>query len=184
MVSIDQNSVTFRLRNGDTQALEEIYWEYCEDLHGLALHYLRDEQLAEDAVQDVFLNIWNNRRDLDTELSLSGFLFTSLKNHVLNMMKIHKRRILRQYEYTGINKPNDQNPDDALIISDYKSALNRGLQKLPPTKRHVYELKIFGGFKNDEIANHLGISVNTVKSHYSLAKKSIKHFILTRDNLP
>lgn len=184
MASIDQNNITLRLQNGDTQALEEIYWEYCKGMHGLALQYLRDEQLAEDAVHDVFLNIWNNRRDLDTNLSLRGFLFTSLKNHVLNMMKIHRRRILRQYEYTGINKPNDHYPDDTLIISDYKSALNRGLQKLPPTKRHVYELKIFGGFKNDEIANQLGISVNTVKSHYSLAKKSIKHFILTHDNLP
>src|SRR5690625_699801 len=83
------------LKKCDKLAFEAIYKKYYEPLFLLGRCYLKDPQLAEDAVQDVFSKLWLNRSDIDSSKSLQGFLFTSLRNHVLNMVKIKKRRIFQ-----------------------------------------------------------------------------------------
>ncbi|MEX0647685.1 MAG: RNA polymerase sigma-70 factor [Balneolaceae bacterium] len=181
---MDKKNIVIRIRNGDKEAFEEAYWQYSDTLHRLALRFLKDDQLAEDAVQDLFINLWNDRKKLDQEKSLKAFLFVSLKNHVLNMIKKNKRRIIRQFEYVNINEGTPEKTDDAIIQSDYRFIYNRGLKQLPVVKRQIYELKMGNNFSNDEIAARLGLSVNTVKSHYYLAKKSMRDFFSSYNNFP
>jgi RNA polymerase sigma-70 factor (family 1) len=179
----DKNLVE-RIRVGDKKALEEVYWLYCEELHQLAVKFLRDQQLAEDAVQDIFIKLWLNRLNLKSEKSLKGYLFISLKNHVLNMIKIKKRRILRQFEYARINTNESNKADEVVIHSELQLLFNHCLTKLPDVKRQVYELKRAGVYTNDEIASKLGLTVNTVKSHYYLARKSMREYISAYQKLP
>jgi RNA polymerase sigma-70 factor (family 1) len=179
----DKNLVK-RIRVGDKKALEEVYWLYCEELHQLAVKFLRDQQLAEDAVQDIFIILWLNRLNLKSEKSLKGYLFISLKNHVLNMIKIKKRRILRQFEYARINTNESNKADEVVIHSELQLLFNHCLTKLPDVKRQVYELKRAGVYTNDEIASKLGLTVNTVKSHYYLARKSMREYISAYQKLP
>jgi RNA polymerase sigma-70 factor (family 1) len=179
----DKNLVK-RIRVGDKKALEEVYWLYCEELHQLAVKFLRDQQLAEDAVQDIFIKLWLNRLNLKSEKSLKGYLFISLKNHVLNMIKIKKRRILRQFEYARINTNESNKADEVVIHSELQLLFNHCLTKLPDVKRQVYELKRAGVYTNDEIASKLGLTVNTVKSHYYLARKSMREYISAYQKLP
>lgn len=183
-MSVENNyNIVVRIRNGDKNAFEKVYWDYSDDLHRLALKFLKDHQLADDAIQDLFINLWDNRKNLDPDKSLKAFLFISLKNHVLNMKKTHRRRILRQFEYMDSNESITDKTDDAIIQSDYNKIYNKGLKTLPLLKRQVYELKRVSRFSNDEIAARLGLSVNTVKSHYYLAKKSMRDYF-SYYNLP
>ncbi|CAN5417002.1 RNA polymerase sigma-70 factor [soil metagenome] len=184
MESSELNNLIVRLHNGDENALEEIYWLYCDQLHRLAFQFLRDQQLAEDAVQDIFLKLWNQRNQLDENRSIRGFLIISLKNHVLNMLKINKRRILRQFEYSRINTNKVNETDSTAICSELHLLIEHCLKNLPEAKRRVYELKRVGDFSNKEIASRLGLSENTVKSHYYLAKKSLKEFISAYQKTP
>lgn len=177
------NNIVVRIRNGDKHAFEKVYWDYSDDLYRLALKFLKDPQLADDAIQDLFIQLWVNRKKLDPEKSLKAFLFISLKNHVLNMKKTYRRRIIRQFEYMDNNKSITDKTDDTIIQSDYLKIYNKGLKKLPLLKRQVYELKRVSRFSNDEIAARLGLSVNTVKSHYYLAKKSMRDYF-SYYNLP
>jgi len=177
MHDLNDKILTQKIREGSEKAFIEIYWLYCEQLHRLAFQYLRDQQLAEDAVQDIFLKLWNQRHQLDENRSIKGFLFTSLKNHVLNMLKINKRRIIRQFEYSGINTNKVNETDSRAICSELHLLIEHCLENLPEVKRRVYELKRVGDFSNKEIASRLGLTENTVKSHYYLAKKSMKEYI-------
>jgi RNA polymerase sigma-70 factor (ECF subfamily) len=172
-----------RLRNGDKKAFESIYLIYHKQVLGLAIRYLKDQQLAEDAVQDVFSKLWSNRHKLDSEKSIKAFLFTVLKNHVLNMIKKRKRQILRQFEYAEVNKKESRSTDQEIIYEDTENILSEGLNKLPEKKKIVFNLKTIEGYSNREIANQLGISIHTVKSQFYKANKFIKNFLSARIDL-
>lgn len=177
MHDLNDTILAKKISKGSEKAFREIYWLYCDQLHRLAFQFLRDQQLAEDAVQDIFLKLWNQRHQLDENRSIKGFLFISLKNHVLNMIKIDKRRILRQFEYSLINTNKVNETDSTAICSELHLLIENCIDNLPEAKRRVYKLKKVGGYSNKEIASRLGLSENTVKSHYYLAKKSMKEFI-------
>ncbi|REL38069.1 RNA polymerase sigma-70 factor [Rhodohalobacter sp. SW132] len=182
MHDLNDTKLVQKIIEGSEEAFREIYWLYCDQLHRLAFQFLRDQQLAEDAVQDIFLKLWNQRHQLDENRSIKGFLLISLKNHVLNLLKINKRRILRQFEYSRINTNKVNETDGAVICSELHSLIEHCLENLPVAKRRVYELKRVGDFSNKEIASELGLSENTVKSHYYLAKKKMQELIFTYQN--
>lgn len=179
----DTKNLVEELRKGDKQAFENIYWMYREPVFALAQRYLKDQQLAEDAVQDVFSKLWLNREGLDSEKCIKAFLFTVLKNHVLNMIKKRKRRILRQFDYAEINTKNSNSADDELIFSDTEKIINEGLNKLPEKKQLVFNMKKMRGYSNKEIAEQLGISIHTVKSQFYKANKFLRKFVETRIDL-
>lgn len=166
-----------RLNKGDRQAFEKVYWMYHKPMLTLAHRYLKDYQLAEDAVQDVFSKLWIKRADISSDRSLRGFIFTALRNHVLNMVKIHKRRILRQFEYSEINKTASQSTDERVIYSETEKVVEKGMTALPDGKKLVFQLKSLQGYSNQEVAEHLGISVHTVRSQFQKANKIVQKFV-------
>jgi len=184
MHDLNDTILAQKISEGSEKAFKEIYWLYCDQLHSLAFQYLRDQQLAEDAVQDIFLKLWNQRHQLDENRSIKGFLLISLKNHVLNMLKINKRRILRQFEYSRINTNEVNEADSSVTCSELHLLIEHCLENLSDAKRRVYELKRVGDFSNKEIASRLGLSENTVKSHYYLAIKSLKELIYAYQKTP
>lgn len=171
------NTLTDKIRKGDADAFEEFYRIQRKPVYDLALKYLKDPQLAEDAVQDVFLTIWTTRENLDTRRSLKGLLFTSLKNHVLNMLKMNKRRVIRQFEYLNIHPRKNQAADSDAFVEELRQILNEGMQLLPEGKQTVYRMKRLEGYSNKEIANRLDVSVNTVKSQFRRANLFITEYV-------
>lgn len=178
-----ERNIIVRLRNNDREAFQLVYWKYQKAVYGLALRYLKDPQLAEDAVQDVFVKLWMNRAELDSERSLHGWLFTSLKNHVLNMIKSRKRRIERHYEYIQQMESSAEASDSYVIQEEMEQLLRKGMERLPERKQLIYRLKSLDGLTNRQIAVRLGLSINTVKSQFNRANKFIRDFIATHTNL-
>src|SRR5690554_5361226 len=111
----------FLIKEGDKVAFRQIYDAYHEQLYTVAGKYLKDSQLAEDAVQEIFIMLWLKRASLDTSKSLKSFLFTCLKNHVFNMIKSRKRRILLAYEAHEEKPQSDNSLADDLIYLEYDS---------------------------------------------------------------
>ncbi|MGB3589051.1 MAG: sigma-70 family RNA polymerase sigma factor, partial [Tunicatimonas sp.] len=81
------------LKRGSTAAFKQVYERYKRPLYATALRYLKDNQLAEDVLQDVFVKLWQNREALDEQQSLKNFLFVCLKNQVLNFIRSEQVRI-------------------------------------------------------------------------------------------
>lgn len=180
MDSSDNKITIQKLQKGDKHTFDRVYWTLRKPMYGLAYRYLKDAQLAEDAVQDVFLKLWLSRKELDEKKSLEGFLFTMLKNNVLNMIKSHKRRILRQFDYAENHKKKSETPEDVIFFTDTNEILNEALEQLPESKKLIFKLKRFYGFSNKEIASQLDISIHTVKSQFYRASRFLKKFILAR----
>ncbi len=175
-----RNSLISRLRNGDEQAFEEVYWNYRDQVFGIALRYLKDPDFAEDAVQDVFLKVWSYREKIDSEKSFEGLLFTTLKNHLLNLIKSNESRILRQFQYAEIHKRSRIKPDDHLYTSQLQEIIQEGLLLLPKGKRTIFKMKRIEGYSNREIAEELNISVHTVKSQLNKANQLLQRYVSKR----
>jgi RNA polymerase sigma factor (sigma-70 family) len=82
-----------RIKLGDEAAFRELFDAYHKQLYGVAFTYLNSTELAEDAVQDVFMKLWDSRGKLDPDKSIEGYIFTPIRNHVLTMIRSDKRRI-------------------------------------------------------------------------------------------
>lgn len=165
------------LQEGNEKAFREIYDKYHKQLYGLAVNYLKSKELAEDAVHDVFIKLWNHRKKMKEKGSLKGFLFTSMKNHVLNMIRNRKREIEKNKKY-GKLKPSKKDSITAkLTLKNYKKIFQDGLKELPKGKKEIFNMKMQKGISNKKIAQKLDISVNTVKSQYYKASKFIKGYL-------
>jgi RNA polymerase sigma-70 factor (family 1) len=165
------------VRLGDKNAFEEIYVRYHKPLYFLSMKYLKSRSLSEDAVQDVFVKLWQKRGQLDPDKSVKALLFISMKNHVLNMIRNGKNKIISDLEFFEENHEASENLLNEVITSDYEKILQRGLAELPERKRTVFELKTFNGYSNSEVADHLMISINTVKVHYYHGSQFIRSYL-------
>ncbi len=163
-----------KLKDGDEECFRKIYDEYHRRLYGIAFKYLKSKELAEDAVHDVFVKLWNHRKELDEKGSLKGFLFTSVKNHVLNMIRDHKKEVQKNQKYATLKPVKKNNTEADITLQNYKRVFEAGLQELPKGKRKIFNMKMEHDVSNKDIAQELDISVNTVKSQYYKASQFIK----------
>lgn len=159
----------------ESKTFRQAYDRYHPILYTLALNMLHDRDIARDIVQDVFVKLWLNRFILEniSGEKLLNYLYTITKNSVLNILK-HKNI---EQAFVSEKQKNGNVSEDSLLADLIKNENYRLVEKaiagLSPIKQNVIRLKR-EGFSNIEIAQKLDLSVNTIKSHYSVALKEIK----------
>ncbi len=165
------------IREGDQLAFEVIYWRYQRLLYALALKYLKSGELAEDAVQHIYLQLWSKRDSLSAEMSLKGYLCTSLKNHVLNAIRNHRRAILNNLEIAVRTDYVSNETEKTVHLTDFSRVAAQGIDQLSPRKRLIFQLRSEDGLSPREIASQLGLSINTVKFQLSQATRALRTYL-------
>ena len=178
----EHTSLIRKLKTGDGNAFEQVYHMYKRPLYAIALRYLKDQQLAEEALQDIFVKLWKSCRALDEHQSLESFLFVCMKNHVLNMIRKEKARIKAATIACQTKENSCYQTESDVAHNDLQAHLSLCMKALPARKKHIVQLSIIEGYSNQEIATSLHISENTVRSQLSQAKKVLRHFL--RYSLP
>ncbi|HLR76302.1 MAG TPA: RNA polymerase sigma-70 factor [Balneolaceae bacterium] len=173
----EDKQLLLKIRKGDEQAFRKVYLKYHEELYNVALKYLRSEDLAEDAVHDIFVKLWDNRKKLDQAGSLSGFIFTSLKNHVINMVNSQKRKMKKKVKIAQQKKEEKSKHANVIHLSTFRNKCQQAIKKLPEKRRQVFKLRYEEGLTNREIADYLDLSIHTVKSQYYKAIKFIREYV-------
>lgn len=166
-----------KLKTGDEKSFRRIYLKYHKQLYRMALKYLRSKLLAEDAVHDVFVNLWDNKEKLKTSGSLRGFLYTAVKNHVLNVIDKDRRRVKKHVNLSYEKKINRMEADNVIELSEYREVYQSAVEQLPEKRREVFELRTEEGLTNREVAEYMEISVYTVKSQYYKAFTFIQEYV-------
>ena len=165
------------LRQGSEDAFTVIYERYHKLLYVLAYKYLKSTYSSEDAVQQVFLKLWEARSLLMVNVNLRNYLYTMLKNHVLNEIRNNNSAVEKNYE---IVQSAPEYEDELLIKieeQDMMSHFYQAIDHLPEQKRQVCLYKLKGNLSNQEIADKMNISVPTVKTHYAQSIKILRaHF--------
>ncbi|RQO74473.1 RNA polymerase subunit sigma-70 [Pedobacter sp. KBW06] len=160
------------LEAGDELAFKEIYIRYDELLFLYAFNKLRNEDEAKDAVQDVFLWLFQNKQSLNLKTTLAGFLYKSTLNKIFDIFR-HKN-IVKKYIESGEHFIDTDSEETDYLIREKDIALliEKEINAMPPRMKEVYELKRKQYLSTKEIATQLNISENTVSNHL---KKAAKH---------
>ncbi len=165
------------LREGNHSAFEKIFYTYCTPLKAFAFRQLKSEALAEDAVQEIFSKLWLHRNKLDTGLSLRGFLFTCLKNHILNVVRTRKNEILKNYRFAYHQQDSTNGTEQEVVCSEIQSDIAQFVSHLPELKKNILKLSLYEGLSQEQIARQLNLSGNTVKMYLSQSSRQLRHLI-------
>lgn len=161
-----------RLRTGDEAAFEAIFRGCYPRLVAAAEHLLRDQARAEDAVQEVLLELWRGRERLDPEMSVAGYLHRAVRNRALNQLR--HDRVVRQAE--PLVEPGTPPPgaDSGVLTRELEQAVRAAVSRLPERCREVFELSRVHQLRYAEIASAMEISVKTVEAQMGKAIRMLR----------
>lgn len=167
-----------RIRNGDKKAFEALFFEYHEQLSRFANSITKSREFARDAVQDVFLKIWRNRKELEIEVSVKVYLYQAVRNQSLNLLNKQKnQQRLRENFFSETKTVPTQSLDDTTVNNEHLELIKRVwkvVSRMPERRRLVFELHRKHGFSYKEIARILEISKKTVENHMSQALQYLR----------
>jgi RNA polymerase sigma-70 factor (ECF subfamily) len=161
---LSDEAVVALLARSDESALAELYDRFGRVAYGLALRILRDDKLAEDAVQEGFLAAWRNAdRFMPERGKASTWLLTLVHRRAVDLVRREDRR--RAEPLTeSVEPPAAGSAEDDAWLRFERERVQTALKQLPDQQREALELAYYGGFTQFELADRLGEPLGTVKS--------------------
>ena len=163
-----------RLREGDKVALTELYNIYWQSLFMYAYNVLKDRELCEDIIQDIFMNIWNNREKLQIKISLRSYLYACARYHVFNQFRKNKDKIHVEFFNDLDKRFQYTTPETEMMHKELVQQINAVIETLPEKCQLVYKLSREEQLSHKEIADRLYISPKTVENHITKALQIIR----------
>lgn len=159
---------------GDETGFSEIYDRYWAVLYRHAYKLLKEKPTAQDVVQEVFVTLWDKIPNLELQSSLSSYLYTTVRNKILNVIqkeKIHERYIT---SFGHFIERSETVTDHRIREQMLRERIEREVAHLPTKMRHVFELSRTQHLSYKEIAQELNLSDKTVKKQVSNAIKILR----------
>jgi len=158
----------------DEVAVQQLFETYANGLSRFAISILKNKQLAEEVVSDVFFKIWVHRGKMAEIENFKAYMYTSARNTSLNYLDREKRKNAIALDDISVNLPIDEIcPESELISKELKEAIGRAIEHLPERCKLIYSLAKIEQLKYKEIAQILDISVKTIDNQLSIAIKKI-----------
>lgn len=174
---IDERSLVLRLIDGDEDAFCELYASYKNRLIYFAMRFLKSREYAEDVFQDAFTVIWQGRRFINPDTSFSSYLYTIVRNRVLNQLrdldnqdKLKEQILAQAVDYTEDTK-------HRIMADDLRHLIACAMQQLTVRQREVFRMSREEQMSHQEIADALGISINTVQEHISTSLHVLRVYL-------
>jgi RNA polymerase sigma-70 factor (ECF subfamily) len=166
------------IAHGDQRKFSQLMELTSEELLWFAIGFLKNKEIAEEIVSDVFVNIWNNRADLEKIINLKSYLFICVRNGCLShLRKVKNEKIIsiesvNEYSFLPV-----EGPEDSLIEKEIIEQIYAAIETLPCKCKLAFTLAKINGLKYREIAEVLEISEKTVNNHLVLAVKKITELL-------
>ncbi|WP_316749961.1 RNA polymerase sigma-70 factor [Pedobacter gandavensis] len=162
------------LKDGDKAAFTEIYNRYKGLLYIHAYQKLRNQSEADDVVHELFAVLWTKRTELILRTHLSGYLYQSVRNRILDL--ISHKKVASEYMLSlqyFIDR-NEVETDHLVRANELSARIEREISALPPKMKAVFELSRKANLSHKEIAEKLELSESTVKKHVNNALKILR----------
>lgn len=163
-----------QLKDGNINAFRKIYMVYSERLFHFTLSYLKNTFEAEEIVQEVFIQVWEMRNEIDPDRSFSSLIHRMTVNRVFNQMKHQVVKQKYQNYLLHFDHSLEESPEATLHFKELESKINSLLAKMPEQQRNIFEMSRMKGLSHSKIAKELGLSVRTVENQVYRASRFLK----------
>lgn len=173
----DERALVLRLIDGDEDAFCELYATYKNRLIYFAMRFLKSRGYAEDVFQDAFTLIWQGRRFINPDASFSSYLYTIVRNRILNQLRdlANQEKMKEQILVQAVDYSN--NTKEEILFNDLRQMIQQAMQRLTPRQREIFEMSRERQMSHKEIAEALGISVNTVQESISISLRTLRSYL-------
>lgn len=180
-ILMTERHLTIELDNGDLKAFQTFYSDYYVPLCVYAHRFTKDKEIAEEAVQEVFLKLWEQQGQLKITESLKAYLFTAVRNQCLNHLKHlqvvnkfqhhYSQQLKEAEEYYVISQ---EIGDSIMIANELQNTITEAVDTLPAQCRKIFIMSRFEGLKHQDIADNLGITLHTVHRQISIGLEKLR----------
>jgi len=184
---LEDQELLVRIAAGDKDALEAIYERYSSAVYSLARYMLRSEAVAEEATQDVFLNIWLKAASYSSSRGQPKTWIMSVAHHkVIDVIRSRRRAAAisdpKEYETLDLLPSGEVATDVAVERNLEAERVRAALSRLPAAQQEVINLAYFNGLSQSEIAARLGQPLGTVKTRARLALQKLREELRQDDD--
>jgi RNA polymerase sigma-70 factor (ECF subfamily) len=170
-----------RLAGGDKTALDELYNYYYPRLYSFAKRFLKVEDDINDILQDVFIKLWENRKNIKNVETFNAWIFTITKNAVITYFRTKTKLVEFESRVREMAISEGYFTDTTIEYEEMKEKVGLFIELLPEKRRQIFKLSREQGLSNKEIAGQLGISVKTVEDHIMHSIRFLKNNLKTLD---
>lgn len=175
---INEKELLLLIANGDESAFTTLFDLYSNNIYTIAVKFTGSTTLAEEAVQEVFLKIWNKREQLGGIRDFKAYLFIVARNYLYRVMRDNARKHKKQAALAELPSLASNNVDAKVLGKECDGLLQKAIGQLPGQQKKVYYLVKELGLKRDEAARLLHIQPETIKYHLSEAMKNLRTYCL------
>lgn len=158
----------------DSASFEQLFKSQYNTLCLFARKYLTDDQIAEEAVSEVFYKIWRNRHQINIKTSAKYYLYASVRNMAIDIQRQNKKQ--QHLSDDCLYDCAHPGPDahESMIGHETQLKIDSAILRLPPQCRIIFQLSRIEGLKYHEIATRMGISIKTVETQMTRALKQLR----------
>jgi len=168
-----------QLSEGHEPAFRKLYDRYSGGIYAVALKHLKQPQLAEDIVQNLFLKVWENRVSITGIQHFSSWLFTVSRNMIISTLRKKGTQETYLNYLRSQMEPCGESPELIYAQRNLRSLIREATQELSPQQRLAFQLQRDEGLSYEDIGQQMGIATNTVKVHLYKANQFIRSYLQT-----
>lgn len=165
----------------DQHAFQELYHRYSGRLYSSILRMTKSVELADDILQTVFIKIWENRVNIDTDRSFKSYIYQITKNTIFDWFRKNAKEQSLLSTITLLREEAEisESPVEKwLCEKENRAILKIAVDQLPPRRREIYQLCKLEGHTYDQVSEIFGISNSTVNDHIVKASKTLKEYLI------
>ena len=170
----DIDNLLKKISRDDEAAFEALFFHYFKWLTSVSISITGKKEIAEEIVQDVFLKLWEKRRQIEEITNIETYLFVAIKNRSLNYLKSTKKEVMMDLDAQTPSLQYGLTPESTLLNQELELKLDQAIAGLPEKCRHIFQLIRMQGHSYKAAAEILGISAKTVENQLSIALKKIR----------
>jgi len=160
--------------HADQRALEKLYTYFYGELFRFTKTLVRQAEVAEEIVEDIFVKLWERRPALRDIENLRVYLYVAARNRSLNYLDWKSRDVISYVEIYPIDIPaTHETPDNLLMTKEMSARINQAVDGLPPKCKLIFKLVREEKMKYREVAEVLNISARTVDTQMTIAMKKL-----------
>jgi len=176
-------AILAQLKEGSERAFHQIYSLYSERIYGRLIKLLKDEDVADSVLQDVFLRIWERRDKIDPEQPFKAYLYKIAENFVYDHFRKVARDLRLQVRLRQMTSELYVHIEEDIFKKENERLIQHALEKLQTQRRKIFQLCKIDGKSYHEASELLGISESTISNQLVKATKSIRDYVSIESSL-